>query len=131
MIKSFLDCLVIKVQHSLLKIKNCDEKMMTSHVIVCIQIVFIWFTGNKKEMKLEKNPDLISKKKRYISLYLTRYIIMQIRFHVNLQGFNSGSFNYYKNDLHIAVLQQFLSFDYQMLNFFLLLNCLIFETIFN
>ena len=53
-IKSFLDTLVIEVQHNLLKIKNCDEKMMTSHVIVCIQIVFIWFTGNKKEMKLEK-----------------------------------------------------------------------------
>ena len=55
MIKSFLDTLVIEVQHSLLRIKNCDEKMMTSHVIVCIQIVFIWLTGNKKEMKLEKN----------------------------------------------------------------------------
>ena len=54
MIKSFLDTLVIEVQHNLLKIKNCDEKMMTSYVIVCIQIVFIWFTGNKKEMKLEK-----------------------------------------------------------------------------
>ena len=63
MIKSFLGALVIEVQHSLLKIKNCDEKMMTSHVINCIQIVFIWFTGNKKEMKLEKNSDLISKKK--------------------------------------------------------------------
>ena len=60
MIKSFLDTLVIEVQHSLLKIKNCDEKMMTCHVIVCIQIVFIWFTGNKKEIKLEKNSDLIS-----------------------------------------------------------------------
>ena len=63
MIKSFLDTLVIEVQHSLLRIKNCDEKMMTSHVIVCIQIVFIWFTRNKKEMKLEKKSDFISKKR--------------------------------------------------------------------
>ena len=51
MIRSFLDTLVIEVQYSLLKIKDCDEKMMTSHVIVCIQIFFIEFTGNKKEMK--------------------------------------------------------------------------------
>ena len=61
MIKSFLDTLVIEVQHSLLKIKNCDEKMMTSPVIVCIQIFFIWFTWNKKEMKLKKKSDLIPK----------------------------------------------------------------------
>ena len=27
--------------------------MMTCHVIVCIQIVFIGFTENKKEMKFE------------------------------------------------------------------------------
>ena len=64
MIKSFLDTLVIEVQHSLLKIKNCDEKMMTSHVIVCIQNVFFFLVYWKQEgNEIKKNSDLISKKR--------------------------------------------------------------------
>ena len=82
MIKSFLDTLVIEVQHNLLKIKNCDEKMMTSPVIVCIQIFFYLVYLKQEGNEIKKNSDLIPKK-RYISLYLIRYFIMQIRFHVN------------------------------------------------
>ena len=130
-IKSFLDTLFMRMQHSLLRIKNCDKKMVTSHVIVCIQPFFYLVYWKQQNNEIHRNFGLISEKKRYICWFLTGYIIMQIRFYINWQGFNSSSFDYLKNDLYIAVSQQFLSIDYQMLNFFLLFNCLIVETIFH
>ena len=62
-IKSFLDTLVMRMQHSLLRIKNCDKKMVTSHVIVCIQPFFYLVYWKQQNNEIHRNFGLISKKK--------------------------------------------------------------------